>query len=483
MGDLRSLAKDTVIYGVSSIFGKFLNYLLTPLYTIYMVSETGDYGVMTNIYSIVAMMLVILTFGMETGFFRFANKEDYDARKVYSAAMQVVLFLSGLFLLLSLVFIDGLSSVLGYANNPQYLYMMFIVVALDAFQALPFSYLRYKKKALKFATLKMLFIVLSITLNVIYFVFMGGRDVGIVFLINLICTTIITLALYAEIREFSLKLDIPLIKQLISYSWPMLILGIAGILNQVADKILFPHIYPDPATKDIQLGIYGASSKVAMVMAMFTQAFRFAYEPIVFGKSRDKDNKIVYAQAMKYFIIFSLLAFLGVVLYMDILKYIIGQTYWEGLVVVPIIMIAELFMGIYFNLSFWYKLTDKTIWGAIFSVTACIVVITLNIIFVPKYGYIACAWASLIGYGIAMSLSYVVGQRYYPINYDIKSIAIYGLSALVIYLIASSIRIDNTVIRLSINTVLLLGYVSLLVKRDLPLKDIPIINKLVKRKQ
>lgn len=358
MGGLKSLAKDTAIYGVSSIVGRFLNYLLVPIYTISMPASTGGYGIITNMYAITALLLVLLTCGMETGFFRFANKGGEDPVKVYSTTLLTVAAISLSFLAVCLLFLEPIAGVMGYEEHPWYLGMMLIVIAMDAIQAIPFAYLRYKNRPIKFAALKMLFIFASIILNIVYFVFMKGTNVGAAFLINLICTSLVMLCLISELRGFRYTLDRDLMKRMFRYSFPILILGIAGILNQVVDKIIFPFVYPDPVEADVQLGIYGATSKIAMIMAMFTQAFRFAYEPFVFGKSKEKDNRQMYAQAMKFFIIFTLLAFLTVMFYLDILRYVIGRDYWEGLKVVPIVMAAEMFMGVYFNLSFWYKLTD-----------------------------------------------------------------------------------------------------------------------------
>ena len=335
MAGLKSLAKDTAIYGVSSIVGRFLNYLLVPIYTISMPASTGGYGVITNMYAITALLLVLLTCGMETGFFRFANKGDDDPIRVYSTTLLTVGSISLSFLAVCLLFLKPIAGVMGYEEHPWYLGMMLIVIAMDAIQAIPFAYLRYKNRPIKFAALKMLFIFASIALNIVYFVFMKGTDVGAAFLINLICTSLVMVCLISELRGFRYTLDRDLVKRMFRYSFPILILGIAGILNQVVDKIIFPFVYPDEAEAAVQLGIYGATSKIAMIMAMFTQAFRFAYEPFVFGKSREKDNRQMYAQAMKFFIIFTLLAFLAVMFYLDILRYVIGRDYWEGLKVVP----------------------------------------------------------------------------------------------------------------------------------------------------
>ena len=473
MVGLRSLAKETAIYGLSSIVGRFLNYLLVPVYTTALSAQSGGYGVVTNIYAWVALVLVILTCGMETGFFRFANKEGENPQKVYSTTLLGVGSFSLTFLLIGLLCLQPIAGWLEYGDHPWYVGMMMVVVAMDAIQCIPFAYLRYQKRPLRFAALKLLFIVLNISLNLIYYVAMEGKEVGCAFLINLICTSVVMLCLLPELRPCRYGLDRALLRRMLSYSFPLLLLGIAGILNQVADKIIFPFVYPDPSQASVELGIYGAASKIAMVMAMLTQAFRFAYEPFVFGKSRDKDNLQMYAQAMKFFIIFTLLAFLGVMFYLDILKFIIGSDYWPGLRVVPIVMAAEIFMGIYFNLSFWYKLTDETRWGAYFSLAGCGVLILLNLLLIPRISYMGCAWAGFFGYGTAMLLSYFVGRRHYPIPYDLRSIGRYVALAALLYVAAELPSIHSIVWRMAYRTLLLLLFVGYLLKHDLPISQLP----------
>lgn len=481
MAGLKSLAKETAIYGVSSIVGRFLNYLLVPVYTMALPAQSGGYGVVTNIYALVALMLVLLTFGMETGFFRFANKGDDEPMRVYSTTLLGVGGVALTFLALGLLFLKPIAGCLGYGEHPWYMGMMMIVVAMDAIQSIPFAYLRYKKRPIKFAALKLLFIFLNIALNLIYFVGMKGTDVGCAFLFNLICTSVVMVCMVQEFRGFPYVLDKALFRRMLRYSLPLLVLGIAGILNQVADKIIFPFVYPDEAEANVQLGIYGAASKIAMIMAMFTQAFRFAYEPFVFGKSREKGNKEMYAQAMKFFIIFTLLAFLAVMFYMDVLRHIIGRDYWAGLRVVPIVMAAEIFMGIYFNLSFWYKLIDETRWGAYFSLTGCTILVLLNVFLIPKFGYMACAWAGFTGYGVAMLLSYFVGQKKYPIQYDLKAIGSYVLLAAVLYIAGEYVPIENIYLRMTFRTLLLFLFIAYIVKRDLPLNQIPVINRFIRK--
>lgn len=477
MANLKSLAKDTVIYGLSSIIGRFLNYLLVPLYTIKISAALGGYGVVTNVYAYTALILVLLTFGMETTFFRFANKREENADKVYGTTLWAVGLLSLAFALLVVAFLQPIASFAGYAEHSEYIGIMAVTVAVDAFLCIPFDYLRYQNKALKFAGIKLLNIAMLIGLNLFYFLIAGVTDVVYIFYINLFCSSVQVVFLLKEMKGFSYGFDVRLLKRMLAYAWPILILGIAGILNQTADKILFPFIYKAGDVHS-QLGIYGACSKIAMIMAMITQAFRFAYEPFVFGQAKSKDDRAIYAKAMKYFLIFTLLAFLVVVGYMDILRHIIGRDYWEGLKVVPIVMAAEIMMGVYFNLSFWYKLIDKTVWGAVFSGIGCAVLIVINILFVPKYGYMACAWGGFAGYGTAMLLSYFVGQKYYPINYPLKEITVYvALAALLFAAMTASNRNLPTLPAVAVNTLLGIVFIAYIVKKDFPLSGLPVVGR------
>lgn len=495
MANLKTLFKDTALYGMSSIVGRFLNYLLVPLYTAKIAASSGGYGVITNVYAYTALLLVILTFGMETTFFRFVNKEGANPMRTYSTVLIMVGSVALLFVALVLAFINPVSSFMGYSAHEEYVAVMAACVAIDAFQCIPFAYLRYKHRPWKFVALKMLFIVLNITLNIVYFVVLPAMysnssthgfaasvydpnvGVGYVFRLNLFCTAIITFFFWKELTGFRWVFDKILFRKMLSYSWPILLLGITGILNQTADKILFPIVSPG-AEGHVQLGIYGAAAKIAMIMAMITQAFRYAYEPFVFGSAKEKGSRDTYAKAMKYFIIFTLLAYLVVVGYLDVLKYIIGRDYWEGLKVVPVVMAAEIMMGVYFNLSFWYKLIDKTIYGAWFSGVGCVVLVLINVLLIPKYGYMACAWAGVAGYGTAMLLSYFVGQKKYPINYPLKSITVYiCIAALFTAIMLYTPQSLPKALRLGINTLLIILFVAHIIHYDFPISSLPVIGR------
>ena len=471
---MKSLLGQTAIYGLSSIIGRFLNYLLVPLYTYKIAAESGGYGIVTNLYGYTALILVILTFGMETTFFRFTNKEGSDSNRTFSTAALSVGFVALLFVALVSVFLQPISAALDYAAHPEFVEIMAIIVGLDAFQAILFAELRQQQKALKFATLKLTFILLNCGLNLFIFCVAPGwkesfpnlmqwydpsYQVGYIFIVNLICTSLVTFGFIPEMKKLRYGIDFGMLKQMLRYTWPLLLLGLAGILNQVADKICYRFIVPGKEG-EVQLGIYGACVKIAMIMAMITQAFRYAYEPFVFGGSKDKQDTETQAKVMKYFIIFTLFAFLAVVMYMPILRYIIKSDYWEGLRVVPIVMMAEIFMGIYFNLSFWYKLTDQTWWGAVFSTVGCLVLLAINFIFVPRYGYMACAWGGFAGYGTCMALSYLVGQKKAPIPYDLKSALFYSVLAVALFFAQKSMPVRNTLWVLMRNTALLFVFLA-----------------------
>lgn len=468
MANLKALAKDTAIYGLSSIVGRFLNYLLVPLYTHVISAASGGYGVVTNLYAYTALLLVVLTFGMETTFFRFMNDEREDHDTVFSMAFGVIALLTSVFLALVFGFSSSISSALGYADNPEYLQLMASVVALDALQALPFCHLRYQRKAMRFASLKLLFIAMNIGLNLLFFLVLGYRDVLWVFALNLVCTGVITFFFIPDVLRIRWRFDWSLLQRMLSYSWPILVLGIMGILNQAADKMIFTLVYPDESAAKVELGIYGSCVKVAMIMAMITQAFRYAYEPIVFAKSKDSDKTEYYALGMKYFVIFTLLAFLAVMGYLPLLRYMVGSDYWAGLRVIPIVMAAEIMMGIYFNLSFWYKLIDKTYYGALFSMAGCLVLLAVNLWGIPRYSYMACAWGGFAGYGTAMLLSYIVGQRLYPIPYPLRSLAGYTVVAGAFYGAMTLVPSEWPMWQhLAVSTLLILAFAAIIYCKEL----------------
>lgn len=500
MGGVKSLAKDTAVYGVSSIVGRFLNWCLVPLYTIMFSAE--EYGMVTYIYSIIALALIILTYGMETGFFRFANHERHkNPQEVYSTTLWSLGVSSTLFFVLLCVFISPVSEALDCSKHPDYVLLMGAAVALDAFTAIPFSYLRFRHRPMRFALLRLINISLNIGLN-LFFILLCPRlwqwcpqaiswfydptfGIGYIFLTNFITSAMNLLLLIPELRGFKWKFNRELWCEMLRYSYPLLVLGVAGIMNQTIDKILLPNLVSDSDTAMTQLGIYGANYKIAIVMVMFIQAFRFAYEPFIFARSREQgEDKIQsYRDAMKWFVVFSMVIFLGVMFYLDILRHFIASSYWEGLSVVPIIMIAEFFFGVFFNLSLWYKLTDKTHWGMWFSLLGLAVTVGLNILLVPIMGYMGAAWAALACYTVMMVASYAVGRVKYPIGYQVGRLTGYFVFALLLYGMAEWLTAESMWINYSVRTALLMGYIFTALKIEkMSLARLLPIKKILRRK-
>ncbi len=431
MANLKSLAKDTAIYGLSSIAARFIGYLLVPIETVKFNAAGGQYGIITNIYAYVALLIILLTYGMETTFFRFMNRQGEDAEKVYATTLRLVATTSVLFIALVALFLHPIADGIGYPDHPEFIMIMGACVAIDAFINIPLAYLRYAHRPVKFVSIRLISIVVNIVGVLLYLV------VFPYFKINF-------LGLYDE--NFSLHVV---------------------------------YVFWIELEARMELGIYGACIKLAMIMVIITQAFRYAYEPFVFGKTKDKDNKETYAKAMKFYIIFTLLAFLSVMAYMDILRYIVGKSYWEGLQIVPIVMAAEIMFGIFFNLSFWYKLIDRTIWGAYFSGIGAVILIGVDLLLIPYFSYWACAWAGFASYGVSMLLSYAFGQKYYPIRYPLKDIAFYTLIAAALFALISLSNARLPMLgALTVNTLLVGCFVVIIVKRNFsPESFVKIKNK------
>ena len=448
MAGIKSLAKDTAIYGVSSIVGRFLNWLLVPLYTI--MFPVAEYGVVTLVYAVVALMMVILTYGMETGFFRFANHERWkDPMEVYGTCLTSLAVSSVAFAVLVTCFGSTVAGWMQCSGHTSFIVIMAWCVAIDSFTALPFCYLRYRKRPMRFAMLKLVNIGLNIGLNLFFILlcpwladnapatvgwfYRPDFSIGYIFLANLLASGVTLLMLIPDMSGFRWRFNSRLWREVMVYSLPLLVLGVAGIMNQTIDKILYPHLVSDPDEALFGLGIYGANYKIAVLLLVFLQAFRFAYEPFIFARSKDKGEQKLqaYRDAMTYFVAFALLIFLGVMYYLDIVKYLIDPRYFSGLAIVPLVMLGELFFGIFYNLSGWYKLTDRTSWGAWFSLLGLGVTLALNIILVPHIGYMGCAIAAFSCYLIMMLASYFVSLKKYPIGYPVGRICgFFGIAAI-----------------------------------------------------
>ena len=472
MSSLKKLAGETAIYGVSSIVGRFLNWWLVPYYS--RIFLPAEYGVVTNLYSYVAFLLVILTFGMETGFFRYANKTKQSDR-IYSTSAFALFVSSILFVLITFLFSSTFSGFLDFQNSEKYIKLLAVIVALDAGTAIPFANLRLEGKAVRFATLKFVNIFFNIFFNVFFlsvcphifksspesfirFIYDPNFGVGYVFLSNLIASVITLVMLIPEIRKIKMVFDWKLFKEMFWYSFPILLVGIAGMVNQNIDKILIPELIPAAQKPMEQLGIYGANYKLAVLMNMFIQAFRYSFEPFFFNHQKNSDSRLIYAHVMKYFVIFGLLIFLGITLFIDVFKIIIGSEYHSGLKVVPAVLMANLFMGIYFNLSLWYKLSDKTWIGAYIAGIGAALTIATNVLLIPSLGYMGSAYAVLICFVIMTVISYVIGQKYYRVEYDLKRILMYISISIAFYYLSDSIHFTQSFLKYFINITLFTSF-------------------------
>ncbi len=495
---LGGLIKDTAVYGLSSILGRLLNWALVPLYTRILV-DTGDYGIVTHLYAWTALLLILLTYGMETGFFRFVNKENENPKEVYSTTLLTIGTSSFIFLCLGLLFLQPLSQILSYPEHKDLIAMLLFIVASDAFMSIPFAYLRYQKKPWVFASLRLTFIFINIALNLFFLLlapylaehtpklvnwfFDPNYTVGYIFVANFIGNVVLLLLLQKYIFQAGFYFSFSLMRRMLRYSLPILVLGLVGIFNQMADKILFPLLIDDLNIARQQLGIYGACFKITVIMMMFTQAFRYAYEPIIFNKKKGKEQeeRSAYALAMKFFIISSLFVILCIIGYLDVLKYLIGENYYEGLKIIPIVLWGQMMIGVYFNLSLWYKLTDRTYWGGIISAIGCLLTVLIIILGTQQYGFMACAWASAISNSVIVGISYIMGQRYYKVDYKLKNALFYLLFAgvvLVGYYYSKHFFGSRVILEISVNTIPLLLYLYWVYKKEL--KGYAIIKRIRK---
>lgn len=473
LNPFKKLAGETAIYGMSSIVGRFLNWWLVPYYSFIFVPEV--YGIVTNLYSYVAFFLVLLTYGMETSYFRYASRNTRP-EQIYSTSL-ISLFATSLsFIILIYAFKEDIAILLNYHDNEEYIFWLSIILGLDAFTAIPFARLRLNNRPVKFATLKLLSIAFNIGLNLFFFsvcpkiiennpdsiintFYSPETGVGYVFISNLLSSALTLILLLPEIYKMTLHFDVKTLKQMLNYGFPILIVGLAGMVNQNIDKILIPFLIPEDQNPMLQVGIYGANYKLAVLMNMFIQSFRYAFEPFFFSRDSNADDTVIYSRVMKYFVVFGLFILLGMVLFIDILKVIIDADYHEGLKVVPVILMANLFYGIYFVLSLWYKLKDLTRYGAYMALIGAAISLLLNILLIPVMGYTGSAIAVFVCYLTMMIISYVWGQKYYPVPYDLKRMGLYFVIAAGIYII-SFVSFDlSNIIKYSFNSILLLIFI------------------------
>ncbi|MBK5283936.1 MAG: polysaccharide biosynthesis protein [Bacteroidia bacterium] len=454
---IKKLAGQTAIYGLSSILGRLLNYLLVPLYT--RVFLPGEYGVVTEMYAYASFFMIIFSYGMETAYFRFASQQ-HDRKKVFSTSMLSLLCTSAALVLLIYFFSGNLAEMMTRATSQnssdyqRYILWFVIFLAADAIANIPFAQLRIENKAFRFVFIKMTWIVVNIGLNLFFLVlcpklnpdswlasfYNPSLGVEYVFISNLISSAIVLLLLLPEFRKMTFSFDKTLWREMMIYALPLLVAGFAGMINETIDRIFLKYIYPGSSEALVQVGIYGACYKVSILMTLFIQTFRYAAEPFFFSHAEKADAKKTYAQVMNYFVIACAAIFLSVLLYMDFVKYLIGEEFRSGLKVVPILLMANLCLGVFYNLAIWYKLTSKTKWGAYLALIGAGITVLLNFILIPRMGYMGAAWATLICYASMMAVSYLVGQKFYKVDYDLRKFFIYIISILLIYFFSERIR-------------------------------------------
>ncbi|MDQ3191996.1 MAG: oligosaccharide flippase family protein [Bacteroidota bacterium] len=471
MNLIKKLAGQTAIYGVPSILGRLLNYLLVPLFTRIFIPE--EFGVVTELYAYVSFLIIILTYGMETTLFRFTQSEQ-NKETVYSTILISILSSTGVFLLLFLLLSPFIANGLGYSQNQEYIIWFIFIIGFDAITAIPFAKLREQNKPIKFALLKFTGILVNIGF-VLFFLFLSPYiyekgegflfdlinlvyspeiGIGYIFISNLLASIITVLLLFPYLIPKFPAFDLALWKRMMKYSLPLLLAGLAGMTNETADRIMIKYLLP-PDVSLYQLGIYGACYKIAILMTLFIQSFRFAAEPFFFAQYKEKNRTAVYSNVMNYFILAGSVIFLSVVLYIDYVQLFVGEDYREGIKIVPILLLANLFVGIFFNLSIWYKLSGKTMIGAYITLVGAVVTVVLNLILIPKIGYMGAAWTTLICYTVMMVLSYVIGQKHFPIPYNLKNAGIYIFLAVLIYVISERFAPEEQISKIIFNTILL----------------------------
>lgn len=430
---IKKLASETAIYGLSQMLGKFVNYLLVPIYTRVFLPE--EYGVVNLLYGYLAFFNVILTYGMETAFFRFISKKDGD-NKVFSTAFISICLSSLLAGLLWIFFKYPIMDWLDYSGEIKIINCFILISIFDALAALPFALLRYYKRPIRFAIIKNTSLFVNIFLNLYFLVlcpyaikngwnslpfYYPNWGVFYIFISNAVSSFIVIPLLWNEIKKISSGFDKELWKEMFKYAFPLLLVGLAGMINETLDRTLV-YLYPDSFTGQKMIGIYGANYKLSILMTLFVQAFRYAAEPFFFSHAKSSDKRKIYADVMNYFVVVCCFLFLLVMMNLDLFKLFIGEKYHEGLSVVPILLLANMFLGIYYNLTIWFKLSDKTTWGAYISILGAIITLAVNFIFIPYYGYMASAWATFLCYGSMMLACYFSGQYFYHIPYQFKKI-------------------------------------------------------------
>jgi O-antigen/teichoic acid export membrane protein len=485
MNPLKKLASQTAIYGLPTIVGRLLNYLLNPLYA-YSFSTT-QMGVVTSAYAYVSFLLIFLTYGMETALFKFSQSED-DKQKVYTTSLISLIVSSFLFIVLGWFFSSSIAEGITFKGHPEYVIWFATIIGTDALTAIPFAKLREQGKAKRFALLKTVNIIINIGLNLFFILFCKrvydapassykpfvemvynpAIGVGYIFISNLAASLITLLLLSPEILKIKFVFDTVIWKRMMRYALPLLIAGLAGMVNETLDRVLLTHLIPNEQEALSQAGIYGSCYKVSIIMTIFIQTFRFAAEPFFFSHSKEKDSRKTYADIMKYFVIVCSLIFLGTMMNIQWIQYFAGTAAFRtGIKVVPILLLANMFLGIFWNQSIWYKLTGQTKYGALLTIFGATITIVLNIYWIPRIGYMGCAWATLICYASMMVASYFLGNKHYPVNYDLKRIFSYLGLSLTLYFISNYIKTESVGINLLFNNILLVGFCVVVWKMDI----------------
>ncbi len=472
MNPIKKLASQTAIYGISSILGRFLNYLLVPLYTRFFLPE--EYGVVSEFYAYTGFFFVLLTFGMETGFFRFTTDERFT--KVYSSILQFLFVANILFAGLVFLFSASFAKLLHYQGLEQYFIWFAVIIACDSIGSLPFAKLRQEGKSKRFAFVKLTEIAVNIGLNIVFMYLLKTAKshpvayfdptigVGYVFIANLISSVVKLLLLFDKLIPVVEGFEYHFFKVVVKYSAPIIIIGFAGIINEMLDRMLLKYLLPGTTQQNLhELGIYSACYKISIVMSLFIQAFRFAAEPFFFAQSKSENARQLYADVMNWFTLFCSGIFVTVVVFLDVFGYFVGSAFREGLSVVPILLLANMFLGIYVNLSIWYKLTDKTYLGALVSIAGAFITIGLLYWWIPVFGYVGAAWATLVCYVFMAIASFLLGKKHYPVPYKLSQLAYYlGLCCL-IWGVTSFIPFSNGAITFIVKILLLLSSFVLLI--------------------
>lgn len=487
---LKKLAGQTAIYGLTSIVGRLLTWFLVPLYTLKF--TPAQYGIVTEMYAYVAFLVVFLTYGMETAFFRYSTLEEYQSKRVFTTVIYSLFTTSLTFIAIAFLFEQQIADWLKYPNNPEFVTWFAIIVGLDAISSIPLAKLRAENKAVKFVIVNFANIIVFVGLNLFFLayclpMYKSGQSnwlidtfynpeigVGYVFISNLIAVCVKFLLLLPELFKARYGFEISLLKKMFIYALPLLIFGLAGIVNETIDRIMLKRILNETHTLEYtmsQIGIYGACYKVSIIITLFIQAFRYAAEPFFFAQEKEKNAKDTYARVMNYFVIVCAAIFLGVMLFIDVIKYFIpNEAFWEGLNVVPILLFANISLGIYYNQSIWYKLSGKTKYGAYIGIFGAFVTIVLNFIWIPIYGYIGSAWATLICYSSMMLLSFILSRKYYPIPYNLSRIFLYLGIAFGLYLFSEYISLPKGLIKYGGHSLVMIGFMTIIYLIERPKK-------------